>query len=147
MQRIERLQKLFEILDKLGRESAPILVEGKKDKRALESFGIRNVHTLSGPLAEIPKKLNSKKVIILTDYDREGKKLAAELSKFLESEGITPDLRFKAALGKLLRVSEIEAIPKFIENLGGFMNGKDKSHCYKICNTWSVGSRWSCGRA
>lgn len=52
-----------------------VIVEGVKDKRALESLGFSNVNFLNKNLIEFCEGFCEKEVLILTDLDREGKKL------------------------------------------------------------------------
>lgn len=75
----EELAKLFEkIKDKT------IIVEGKRDQKALYSFGLTKVYTIDKGLYELSEKFENKKIIILTDFDKEGKELSKRLSLFLQ---------------------------------------------------------------
>ena len=62
----------------LSNSNKLIIVEGKKDRKALENFGIFNIvelnkNSISG-VVDFVSKENSE-CIILTDLDREGKKI------------------------------------------------------------------------
>ena len=75
----EELTKLFKkIKDKT------IIVEGKRDKKVLCSFGFTSVHTINHGLYELSEKFEKKEIIILTDFDKEGKEIARKLSLFLQ---------------------------------------------------------------
>ena len=65
-----------------------VIVEGKKDKLALEEFGITKVVTLNKPLFEIVESVCDKEVVVLTDLDREGRKLYSRLKRELGFRGI-----------------------------------------------------------
>ena len=58
-----------------------IIVEGIKDKKALEGFGVTNVITLNKSIFEIIDNADYDEVVILTDLDKHGKKLYSILKK------------------------------------------------------------------
>ena len=71
-----------------------IIVEGRKDKEALNNLGINNIITLKQkPIYKIIEEISesSKEVIILTDLDLEGKKLYSRLRSGLQRYGIKID--------------------------------------------------------
>ena len=107
-----KYQELKEIIDDLKKDRRKKLVEGKKDKEALNKLGIKQIETINTkPLREITRKENEKEVILLTDFDREGKSKSSQLIRLYRAEGIKTDLNYKKQLGKLHGISEIEEIP------------------------------------
>jgi len=82
-------------LNVASKEGAVVLVEGKRDVRALRllgySGGLFAVSDLS-KAATRPKLLEHDKVIILTDLDSEGRRLAAKCAKLLPAMGLKPSL-------------------------------------------------------
>ena len=75
-----------------------IVVEGKKDGRALKTLGLYNVIEISGkPLInvvnEIARALDGREtgLVILTDFDREGRRIANKLIRLLQSYKISPN--------------------------------------------------------
>jgi 5S rRNA maturation endonuclease (ribonuclease M5) len=93
--------ELLEWIEILQRYEGIIIVEGVKDKRALEKLGINNVHPLSGkPLFKVIEDISqkTKRAIILTDLDKEGKKLYGTLNSGLRKHGVTIDNRFREFL-------------------------------------------------
>ena len=94
-----------------------ILVEGKKDRRVLEKLGITELLEISGNdypriLGEINKR-GWKEVVVLTDFDDEGRKKFKFLSNFLRINGIKVDVETRKKFKKFFRVGKIEEI-KFI---------------------------------
>ncbi|MBI5392490.1 toprim domain-containing protein [Candidatus Woesearchaeota archaeon] len=90
-----------------------IIVEGKKDKKALVELGIDdNIIYLQDALYKVVDKIISlnKEVIILTDFDTEGKKLYSALKKGFEKEGVIVDKTFREALRRYTKVSHIEGM-------------------------------------
>jgi len=82
-----------------------ILVEGKKDVKALKSLGLENIIAINGkPHIEILEKIykyqkhpNFKElsVVILTDFDTEGKKLASRFKLLFQKYHIKCNSRLR----------------------------------------------------
>jgi dTMP kinase len=117
---MQNKEEFEEFLDKLRQESKDklIIVEGLKDKKALESLGIQNVITLKKPLyAVIEDIVDSKKeCIILTDLDKKGKELYAKLSSKLKQFGVKIDNSFREFLFKT-KLRQIEGLTKYLETI------------------------------
>jgi 5S rRNA maturation endonuclease (ribonuclease M5) len=99
-QKIDKILDLITDLADYSSKGVPILVEGKKDEAALKALGIRGkiirVRQHRKRLFELAEELTSyKTVIILTDFDQEGEKLADELSRHLHSWGVKTIMRDK----------------------------------------------------
>ncbi len=98
----------------LGKEGWVVLVEGKRDKMALERFDIGPVYTMKGrKFHDIAEELSEKYegVIILTDLDRTGEDIYRKLSRILESYGLKIDGSFREDL-KRSGVKFVEKIPQ-----------------------------------
>ena len=94
-----------------------IIVEGKKDKAALQSLGIKGEFFLlssqKNSLYESAEKIASKykKVLLFLDLDKEGRKLAKTIKSYLNQLGVKVD----TSLAKnLLRLEKTQ----FVEGLG-----------------------------
>jgi 5S rRNA maturation endonuclease (ribonuclease M5) len=118
------LQDLVKELNDLSEEGAAILVEGKRDAAALKGLGY------TGPLFTISiltstaaarEKLRSevRKMIILTDLDSEGRRLASRYVKFLSHEGVSASLAQRRRLSQASR-----GVFLHIENLRRFAQGE-----------------------
>jgi len=94
---LEEIKRLVKILNE---EIDLVIVEGKRDKRALEKIGVKVMICTLFSLKEelIPE---GSRVLILTDFDREGKKLHARLMRELKGRKINEWLRkeFSRVLG------------------------------------------------
>ncbi|MHA1626535.1 MAG: toprim domain-containing protein [Candidatus Asgardarchaeia archaeon] len=115
----EELLETIERIKEIAREGIPIVVEGKKDRASLESLGVEgNYIVLNGSKKELPydEVAQYKKVLILTDFDREGKKVAKSLVKNLQSLGINPLLDernyFYRKFGR--KVKQVEGIVSYL---------------------------------
>jgi len=107
------METIKDWISSLKKESCVILVEGKKDKKNLASFGIGNIITLEGkPLfkttEEMPEK--NKTCIILTDLDKQGKKLYHTLKHNLQKKGIKINDTYRNFLFKNTKFTQIEGI-------------------------------------
>lgn len=116
---MEEKEKLMEWAEKLAESGKIIIVEGKKDREALESLGIENIITLKKPLYCIVEEVaeKSKGAVILTDFDKKGKELYGRLKKDLSRNGVKVDSHFREFLQKSTRLSHIEGLKSYVERL------------------------------
>ena len=78
-----------------------VLVEGMKDKKALESLGFKKIITLKNrPLFEVIESIQEKEIVLLNDLDAEGKKLFSVLRKGLQRRGIKINIKLRLELFK-----------------------------------------------
>ncbi len=89
-----------------------VIVEGKKDKEALKSFGITNVVTLKKSLFEVVEEVSSKakECVILTDLDKKGKYLYSRLRQDLQKHGVKVDNSFRNFLFRETKLRQIEGL-------------------------------------
>jgi len=104
-----------EFLDLWGRlrsaseeDGTVVVVEGERDRQSLRRLGLSGSIVLvhrGESLAATAQKLSrqSRHVIVLTDWDREGGLLARRLKEFLEAEPLVLDLEFRRRLAYILR--------------------------------------------
>ena len=102
----ESLAKILLIIDKMkeDNESTPILVEGKRDEKALQELGfegkiivLNSGHTLANLADRVSK--NYRKIIILTDWDKKGSYLAGRLFNLLRDNDVFCDMEYRRKLG------------------------------------------------
>lgn len=97
----ETAKKLLEEAIKANSDGIPILVEGKTDVAALRELGFDgDIFIIKGTgksLLQLAEQVSnqSEHAIILTDPDRAGSKIAAQLSTVLLANGVNPDLRYR----------------------------------------------------
>jgi 5S rRNA maturation endonuclease (ribonuclease M5) len=76
-----------------------LIVEGIRDEKALKTLGLNNIIKINRkPLyrvAEEAARAKSKEIVILTDFDREGRALAAKLSLLLSPRKIRINRRLR----------------------------------------------------
>ncbi len=112
------MESIEEWIEEIKKSGKLILVEGKKDLKALKDIGIENkIETLKGkPLYKVAEDAaRCKRIIILTDLDSEGKKLYGRLSTYLQSHGCEIDNKFREFLLKKTKLRQIEGIRTYSE--------------------------------
>lgn len=108
-------------LKKLKESEKIIIVEGTNDKLALHNIGIpkMQVQVLNDAVFAVAEKVASRtrQAIILTDLDKEGKKLYSSLKRNLNRNGVHVDTYFREFLFRNSDLSHIEGIGTFFRNL------------------------------
>lgn len=110
--------EIEEFLEKVKKIEKPIIVEGKRDKDVLEKFGFKKVLDISGKsLAEVVERIGEEgyeEVVILTDFDEEGRKKFKKLKKFFQSKGIRVDGKLREKIKFLFKVGKIEELSFYL---------------------------------
>ncbi|MBI1934962.1 toprim domain-containing protein [Candidatus Woesearchaeota archaeon] len=110
----EKTGKLNNLIGKAMESGILVIVEGRKDKNALNKLGIRNIIELNKkPLFSIVEEAaGQKECIILTDLDRKGRELYGKLNSGLQERGVKVDNRLRNFLFKSTKLRQIEGILK-----------------------------------
>ena len=135
-----------------------IIVEGKKDAKALNTLDLRNILSIDGkPLITIAEAVEKKRanhmysdIIILTDFDREGRHIAARLTRLLRARKIHPNQRLRYRIMKFgfNRIEDIKMERILgIEKRRGDDYVKISSNFNKISDKSKHKSKRSCGKA
>jgi 5S rRNA maturation endonuclease (ribonuclease M5) len=131
---LRKLQKKQKFLDRVLREleesGAPVLVEGKRDKEALERIGVRNriflINMRPDRLCERVAKV-ADEAVILTDFDETGEELCKRVEEALRSYDVLPNTEVRRKLRYLLGVYNFEEIERKMEEfkrkIEGDLNG------------------------
>jgi len=112
---------LVSLLEEIDRLVDAIIVEGRRDSEALRGMGLtKPIYRSSTPgrsrsdlVEELAK--NHSRVVILTDFDEEGRDLNRRLSDLLEHRGLRVEKTYRRSVGRLmgeLRVTTIESLNK-----------------------------------
>lgn len=110
-----KYENIIEELDELRELSGgiPLVVEGKNDEKALRSLGIEGeiFHISTGTpfyefCEEIAKKY--KDVILFTDTDAQGQKLAKRFKSHMSQMGVRVNDRFRLSLMRKLDIHQVE---------------------------------------
>lgn len=101
-----------------------ILVEGKNDVEALKAFGFEKVYALHKTGITIRERIEQlaplidkkQKICILTDLDRQGKKLYEVIKPIIQELGFQTDSTFRGILIKA-KVPNVEGISNFLDKV------------------------------
>ena len=122
--RFEELQKLIQRLNDEAENGSLIVVEGVRDKKSLQSMGLRGriacIQSSRRSTLSFAEQLDGEKnVIILMDFDRQGVFLANRLSRLLNAQSIHANLLLWRELRSLTRsdIRSIEELPRLHERL------------------------------
>ena len=123
----EKEEKILQVLKALAEASAkgkPIVVEGKKDVKALRTLGVAGAvltvktggKSFLDAVSEI-EKMNVPEVILFLDFDRRGREGTKRLKQSLERAKIKPNIKFWRELAGLVG-KEIQCV----ESLTAYLN-------------------------
>jgi len=108
-----------------------IVVEGIRDKKSLQLMGITGrilcIQNSRRSTFSFAEQLSEKKVIVLTDFDRQGVFLANRLARLLNSQRIHANLVLWRELRSLTRseLRSIEELPRLYDRL------QDEMHAHR----------------
>ncbi len=112
-----------------------VIVEGRKDVQALKELGIHSIPINGRPLHKVVSELKGGEVVILTDFDRKGRALAARLRALCEAHRIATNPGLRAAFGSLGKRA-VENIKK------GDVYGKTGTKFDKVHNSCYNSGEW-----
>lgn len=95
-----------------------VIVEGKKDRAALNRFGVTNIIELTKkPLYQIVEEVadSGRECIILTDLDKKGKELYSRLSSNLQKHGVKVNNKFREFLFRHTELRQIEGMGTYFQ--------------------------------
>ncbi len=106
-----------EFLSGTNEDSTVVVVEGERDRRSLRLLGVSGrvvlLHSGRG-MSQLTRALSrpGQRVVILTDWDREGGHLAHRLAELLLAEGVHVDTEFRRKLARALHgeVAHVEGL-------------------------------------
>lgn len=107
------IEEFQELIDKVIASNILIIVEGKKDRKALEKLGLTNIIELSKkPLYQIVEEVSesNNECLILTDLDKKGKELYGRLNSDLQRRGVKVNNKLREFIFKNTKIRQIEGI-------------------------------------
>ena len=129
---LQRAEGFREILEELIEEnaSAPIIVEGERDLRALRRIGVAGIIIIYNrgegvvPFCESTAR-EHRRVIMLMDWDRSGSELHEAISRNLEALDVQVEDGFWIRLGRYTgrAVNQVEGLASFYLELLGHKGG------------------------
>ena len=102
--------ELLKALDKI--KGRAVIVEGARDRAALRSLGFKRIITAHRGLWETAELVQDERPVILTDFDAEGRRIAAKLNLFLRGKADQNTRRKIGLLFAKLKIKTIEEVKK-----------------------------------
>lgn len=122
--KMDQTEKIFDELRSMSESGIPIIVEGRRDQAALRRLGVKGrIYCLKArgeSRHDFLERLDgTTNAIVLTDFDREGKKLETWLYKELSQRGVRSDLKLWSRIRSLARteIRSVEELPGFFRSL------------------------------
>jgi 5S rRNA maturation endonuclease (ribonuclease M5) len=110
-------EELIELLK--NNKDVTVIVEGKRDKEVLCSLGFDKILTMHKGIYETAEDLKEKDVLLLTDFDSEGRQIAKKLNLILQYLGYKVDKETRRKVGLMFTKLKIRKI----EELRGVLYG------------------------
>src|SRR3989344_2148605 len=107
-------------IEKIKSSNIIIIVEGKKDRAALNKFGITNIMELTKkPLFQIVEEVaaSNEECVILTDLDKKGKQIYGKLNSDLQRHGVKVNNKFRNFLLKSTKLRQIEGMDTYVNSI------------------------------
>jgi 5S rRNA maturation endonuclease (ribonuclease M5) len=136
----EEIRRLLDNLIAEAAKGTPIIVEGPKDKISLESLqvegNIMSAKTSGKTVLDVLKEIENQgkeRIILLMDFDREGREMTSRIAQSLENNRIKVDLIFwKKLLGLVGRdVKDVEGLSTYVQTLSRKMGRNTLSPNYQ----------------
>ncbi|MEM5792856.1 MAG: hypothetical protein QXY45_00645 [Candidatus Aenigmatarchaeota archaeon] len=121
-----------------------LIVEGKRDRIALEKLGLSNIFDISGkPLHQFVEGLpKDRNYVILTDFDKKGEFLKSKLNELMSIHGHRINNRLRMSVKNSFGIVKIEELRKISKIKEDVYYGKISTINYKIFNRSGVFRRW-----
>jgi len=116
----EITEQFHKHINKIRDSNIVIIVEGKKDRAALNKFGITNIVELTKkPLFQIVEEVadSNEECIILTDLDKKGKQIYGKLNSDLQRHGVKVNNEFRKFLLKNTKLRQIEGMDTYLNSI------------------------------
>jgi 5S rRNA maturation endonuclease (ribonuclease M5) len=117
---IEALEDLISALLEASQRGAAIIVEGRRDKMALQSLGASGpvIMASSKSILDMAEDAASQyqEIVVLTDWDEKGEEMALLIEQHLRSTKSLANMEIRSRLKRLVK-KEI----KDVENLGFYV--------------------------
>ena len=110
--------ELREELEEAREKGFLILVEGKNDKKAFEELGFENVFAIDKMahyrvVEEVAKR--AKEAVIMTDLDKEGKKLYSYFNHHLCQNGVRVNNKLREFMFRETKLRQMEGLVSYLK--------------------------------
>lgn len=115
--------ELPQLLEEIKERDLPVIVEGQKDRAALQRLGLSRIILLNKkPLYKVIEDLDAdgltaREIVILTDLDGEGRSLFRKLARECNQQGIKVNNKLRLSLFQT-PLAHIEGLATYLQNQG-----------------------------
>lgn len=134
---IERLHSFVDMLNEESQRGSVVVVEGRRDARALSSIGFTGspavFHNFKGIADFVDCHCHTAgKIILLLDMDRTGRHLTSRLVSQLQSRRNSVNLFYKHALAKITngKVRHVEDLVIYAPQMSGITGARKDLYFY-----------------
>ena len=123
VRRYKLIERVLQDLIEMSDDGAVIVVEGSNDESTLRNLGICGaIESPCGQsLLHFTDSLasNYDSVIVLTDWDRRGNQLSAQIVRYLQSRDVVVDTSLRSRLKKLVQkdIKDVQGLKRHILKL------------------------------
>ncbi|MGB8937744.1 MAG: toprim domain-containing protein [Candidatus Nitrosopolaris sp.] len=131
-----RLRSFISMLNEESENGSVIVVEGKRDAKALMSVGFNGDLTIFSRFKGVADFVDhctiGKRIILLFDMDRTGKHLTSKLLKHLQFNGNNASLFYKSALARICngKIRHVEDLVTYAPHLSGITGNRKDLYFY-----------------
>jgi 5S rRNA maturation endonuclease (ribonuclease M5) len=120
---LDALEELISALLEASRQGAAIIVEGRKDVKALRSLGAKGPVIMASqkPALDLAEEAGRRypEVIVLTDWDQKGDEMAQNIELYLRHTAARADLDIRSRIKKLVKkeIKDVESLSLYVERM------------------------------
>ena len=113
----ERYEGVLELVRQIADGNLLVIVEGKRDKKALEWLGVKRILLLESYYKTVERVEGENEVVLLVDLDSEGKKIYGWLKEELARHHVKVNDALREFLFRNTGVRQIEGLDSYLERL------------------------------
>lgn len=120
---IEALEELISALLEASQRGAAIIVEGRRDKMALQSLGASGpvIMASSKSILDMAEDAASQyqEIVVLTDWDEKGEEMALLIEQHLRCTQSLANMEIRSRLKRLVKkeIKDVESLGLYVERM------------------------------
>ena len=116
MGKLNECEGILNLIQQIIDYNILVIVEGKKDKKALEGLGVKRIVELEAHHSLV-EKIDEKEVVLLVDLDKEGKKIYGRLKDVLSRRGVKVNDKLRHYLFRDTQLRQVEGLATYLNSL------------------------------
>ena len=120
---IEALEELISALLEASQRGAAVIVEGRRDKMALQSLGASGpvIMASSKSILDMAEEAASQyqEIVVLTDWDEKGEEMALLIEQHLRCTQSLANMEIRSRLKRLVKkeIKDVESLGLYVERM------------------------------